>query len=474
MTDIKHITLSELQLRIKKGLANSHPMPYWVVAEISELKVNYSGHCYLELVEKGGANSVPKAKANAVIWKNHYAMIGSYFHSATGGDLCAGIKVLVKVTVNYHELYGLSFQITDIEPSYTLGDIEAQRRETIERLKKEGIYDMNRETDLPDVLQRLAVISSAQAAGYQDFMNELDQNAPGYVYHISLFQSTMQGHETEESVISALDAIVERMDDFDAVIVIRGGGSQSDLAAFNSYRLTSHLAQFPLPILTGIGHDKDQSVADLVAHTPLKTPTAVATFLTEHNMLFEAEIDGMLDEIVEFAQDNLQNERHRLTEYGHGLSTITTAFIHDTGRRLDDLLANIRYRASMFVHEQKSFCARLASEVTHAPVQKLLASSSALAEKERRILELTRFYLSNQSNKLALLELKLEGKNPERILQMGYAIVRGENGKAVKNIDNISIGDMMTVQLKDGTAETKITEIRKYENKSRRAVSDDR
>jgi len=456
MSEIKHISLSELQSLIKKGIANSHPMPYWVVAEISELKVNYSGHCYLEIVEKGGENSVPKAKANAVIWKNHYAMIGSYFHTATGGNLCAGIKILVKVTVNYHELYGMSFQITDIEPSYTLGDIEAQRRETIERLKKEGIYDMNRETDLPAVLQRLAVISSVQAAGYQDFMNELGQNAPGYTYHISLFQSTMQGHETEESVISALDAIAEQMDDFDAVIVIRGGGSQSDLAAFNGYRLTSHLAQFPLPILTGIGHDKDQSVADLVAHTPLKTPTAVATFLTEHNMLFETEIHNMLDQIIEFAQDNLQNERHRLTEYGHALRSITTGFIHDTGRHLDDLLANIRYRAAMYLQEQKSHCRALATEVSRVPLQKLQATASSLTDKERRIADLTRFYLANQTNKLALLELKLEGKNPERILQMGYAIVRNTVGKAVKNIDDINPGDILTVQLQGGTAETEV------------------
>ena len=456
MADLKHISLSELQTLIKKGLADSHPLPYWVVAEISELKVNYSGHCYLELVEKGGANSVPKAKANAVIWKNHYSMIGSYFLSATGGELCAGIKVLVKVTVNYHELYGLSFQITDIEPSYTLGDIEAQRRETIDRLQKEGIYDMNREAELPGVLQRLAVISSAQAAGYQDFMNELGQNPKGYVYRISLFQTIMQGHETEESAIAALDAIAGQMDDFDAVIVIRGGGSQSDLAAFNGYRLTSHLAQFPLPVLTGIGHDKDQSVADLVAHTPLKTPTAVATFLTEHNMLFEAGIDILLEEIIEFAEDNLNNERNRLLEYGHLLNQVTTGFIHEAGRRLDERLANIRYRSAMYTQEQRSFCTRLAAEITHIPVRQLQAASSDLSEKQRRITELTRFYLANRENKLSLLELKLEAKNPEHILQMGYAIVRGQDGKAVKSIAEIKTDDILSIQLQGGTAETQV------------------
>ena len=456
MSDIKHISLSELQSLIKRGIADSHPMPYWVVAEISELKVNYSGHCYLELVEKGGANSIPRAKANAVIWRNQYTLIGSYFLSATGGELCAGIKVLVKVTVNYHELYGLSFQITDIEPAYTLGDIEAQRRETIERLKKEGVYDMNRDADLPDVLQRLAVVSSAQAAGYQDFMNELGRNPQGYAYRISLFQAVMQGHETEDSVIAALDAIAERMDAFDAVIVIRGGGSQSDLAAFDGYRLTSHLAQFPLPVLTGIGHEKDRSVADLVAHTPLKTPTAVATFLTEHNLLFEARIDAMREELLAFAQNNLLHERRRLTDCGHALHQLTTGSIHGTGRRLDDLLANVRYRSAMAVQAQKSLCVRLAAEITHAPVRKLQESANALAGQERRASESVRFYLANRTNRLALLELKLESKSPECILGMGYAIVRGAGGKAIRNINDVDPGDTLTVQLQDGTVETKV------------------
>lgn len=463
MTDIKHMSLSELQGLIKKGLANAHPMPYWVVAEISELKVNYSGHCYLELVEKGGDNSVPKAKANAVIWRNHYAMIGSYFNTATGGDLCAGIKVLVKVTVNYHELYGLSFQITDIEPAYTLGDIEAQRRETIERLQKEGIYDMNRETELPAVLQRLAVISSAQAAGYQDFRNELDKNPQGYAYRISLFQAVMQGQETEGSVIAALDAIAERMDEFDAVIVIRGGGSQSDLAAFNSYRLTSHLAQFPLPVLTGIGHDKDQSVADLVAHTALKTPTAVATFLTEHNMLFEAALDGLLEEITGFAADNLKNERERLTECVHALNTISTSYIRGAEQKLQDMRSALHYRAALYVHEQKSHARALTAEIAQAPARKLQASATALADLERRIADLSRFNLTNRANGLALLEMALESKNPERILKMGYALVYTSDGRIAKSVTKLSQGDRLAVQLKDGRAETEVQRI--IENK---------
>ncbi len=239
----QHITLSELQSLIKRGIDDAHPLPYWVTAEISELKVNYSGHCYLELVEKGGANHVPKAKISAVIWRSTYGMIASYFGAATGGQtLCAGLKVLVKALVSYHELYGLSLQITDIDPSYTLGDMERQRRQTIEQLQRDGVFDMNRELPMPAVVQRLAVVSSRNAAGYQDFMKELSSGP--YRFEVTLFDAFMQGAESEESIVRALETVADALDDFDAVVLIRGGGSQSDLGSFDSYRLCCHLAQF--------------------------------------------------------------------------------------------------------------------------------------------------------------------------------------------------------------------------------------
>ena len=208
----QHITLSELQSLIKRGIDDAHPLPYWVTAEISELKVNYSGHCYLELVEKGGANHVPKAKISAVIWRSTYGMIASYFGAATGGQtLCAGLKVLVKALVSYHELYGLSLQITDIDPSYTLGDMERQRRQTIEQLQRDGVFDMNRELPMPAVVQRLAVVSSRNAAGYQDFMKELSSGP--YRFEVTLFDAFMQGAESEESIVRALETVADALDD---------------------------------------------------------------------------------------------------------------------------------------------------------------------------------------------------------------------------------------------------------------------
>ena len=284
-----HITLSQLQRLVKETLHERFALPVWVSAEISEIKVNYSGHCYLELVEKGGDNGVPLAQSRAVIWRTAYPRIAGYFEAETGQRLAAGIKILAKVAVNYHELYGFSLQITDIDPTYTLGDMERQRQMTIAQLQKEGVWDMNREAPMPVVVQRVAVVSSANAAGYQDFRKELAKSP--YRFEVTLFDAFMQGAAAEESIVTALCAVAERMDEFDAVVLIRGGGSASDLNCFNAYRLCAHVAQFPLPILTGIGHDKDTSVADMVAHTALKTPTAVAGWLVERMTQTEGWLD---------------------------------------------------------------------------------------------------------------------------------------------------------------------------------------
>ena len=236
-----HITLSELQRLVKETLHERFALPVWVSAEISEVKVNYSGHCYLELVEKGGDNGVPLAQSRAVIWRTAYSRIAGYFEAETGQRLAAGIKILAKVAVNYHELYGFSLQITDIDPSYTLGDMERQRQMTIAQLQKEGVWDMNREAPMPAIVQRIAVVSSANAAGYQDFCKELARSA--YRFELTLFDAFMQGEAAEESIIEALCNVAARPEKFDAVVLIRGGGSRSDLNCFNAYRLCATWAQ---------------------------------------------------------------------------------------------------------------------------------------------------------------------------------------------------------------------------------------
>ena len=399
-----HITLSELQRLVKETLHERFALPVWVSAEISEVKVNYSGHCYLELVEKGGDNGVPLAQSRAVIWRTAYSRIAGYFEAETGQRLAAGIKILAKVAVNYHELYGFSLQITDIDPSYTLGDMERQRQQTIDCLRKEGVWDMNREVGMPAVVQRIAIVSSANAAGYQDFCKEIGKSP--YRFRLTLFDAFMQGAAAEESIVAALCAVADRMDDFDAVVLIRGGGSASDLNCFNAYRLCAHIAQFPLPILTGIGHDKDTSVADMVAHTALKTPTAVAGWLVERM----TGVEGWLD----------------------------TAAL-----QLRDASAGIFRR-----HELR--LAELGSEIAHQSALLLLRRNEQLSRWSDELSAAVGELLRRQHTRLTTAEELIASRSPEHILSLGFAIVhRGD--ETVTSAKGLSSGDTLRVELSDGT-----------------------
>ena len=404
MTESQHITLRELQRRVKSALEGQFALPLWVSAEISEIKVNYSGHCYLELVEKGGDNGVPTAQARAVVWRSNYPRIAGYFEAETGQRLAAGIKILAKALVTYHELYGFSLQITDIDPSYTLGDMERQRQMTIAQLQKEGVWDMNREAPMPVVVQRVAVVSSANAAGYQDFCKELAKSP--YRFEVTLFDAFMQGAAAEESIVTALCAVAERMDEFDAVVLIRGGGSASDLNCFNAYRLCAHVAQFPLPILTGIGHDKDTSVADMVAHTALKTPTAVAGWLVERM----TQTEGWLDYAA------LQ------------LHDATKAAMHASEVRLERLTGDLRQMSGDLLTRQRLRAEHL---------------SALLPEAVRN-------FLARQATRLDNAAELIAGRSPERILRLGFAVVR-TGGKAVVSARGVRKGDALEIEVADGT-----------------------
>ena len=272
-----HVTLTQLQRSIKTSLEAAFPKSLWVSAEVAELKVNSSGHCYLELVEKAPFTDVALSQARATIWRAVYQKVSRRFETETGQRLTAGMRILAQVSVTYHELYGFSLNVSDIDPTFTLGELERQRQLTIAQLQKDGVWDMNRELPLPLLTDRIAVISSPQAAGYQDFMEQLRRSP--YRCDATIFEAVVQGAGAEDDIIAALDAIAGRLEQFDLVVIIRGGGSAVDLSCFDGYRLCAHVAQFPLPIVTGIGHDKDVSVTDMVAHTMLKTPTAVAAWL---------------------------------------------------------------------------------------------------------------------------------------------------------------------------------------------------
>ena len=406
MTESQHITLRELQRRVKSALEGQFALPLWVSAEISEIKVNYSGHCYLELVEKGGDNGVPTAQARAVVWRSNYPRIAGYFEAETGQRLAAGIKILAKALVTYHELYGFSLQITDIDPSYTLGDMERQRQQTIAQLQQEGVWDMNREAPMPAVVQRVAIVSSANAAGYQDFCKELARSP--YRFELTLFDAFMQGEAAEESIIEALCNVAARPEKFDAVVLIRGGGSRSDLNCFNAYRLCAHVAQFPLPVLTGIGHDKDTSVADMVAHTALKTPTAVAGWLVERMDT----IDAWLDNAALQLRDNV----------------LVTSRAQEL--RLQELSSHLLFHAKGLLRQR----------------------GMALEQMRETLAASAGNFLARQASRLGNAAELVAGRSPERILRLGFAIVR-TGGKAVFSAAQVGKGNTLDIEVADGRIE---------------------
>ena len=271
--------LFELQQKLKKGVECLFPKRIWIRAEVSAVKARNGGHCYLELSQSDGAGLV--AKTSAVIWASKYRFIAPYFESVTGAPISEGMVVLVEVQVSYSELYGLSLVINDIDPEYSVGVRELERQKTIERLQKEGLMDMQSGLGLPALPYRLAVISAEDAAGYRDFMRHLHENPYGFVFSTELFPALMQGAGCPASIIEALDSIVESGEEFDAVLILRGGGAKLDLACFDDYSLAAVIAQYPMPVLTAIGHDQDYHVCDMVAHEYVKTPTALADLLLE-------------------------------------------------------------------------------------------------------------------------------------------------------------------------------------------------
>ena len=306
------ISLLELQERIRRGIEGAVPHQVWITAEIGEIKSHPSGHCYLDLVDyKEGERGVA-AKARGVIWSSAWRMLQPYFLSAAGVPLSKGLNVLLKVQANFSAVYGLSLNILDIDPSFTVGELELRRQQTIKRLQQEGCMEMNAQLQLPPLPRRIAVISSATAAGYRDFMNHLHKNEYGFRFSTELFPAQMQGQEAPESIIVALDKIAEREGKFDVVAILRGGGAAMDLLCFDDYSLAVNIAQFPLPVITGIGHDHDYHIADMVANTWLKTPTAVADYFVDIFVQQEQYLMHLFQRISLTLAHKISTERHRL------------------------------------------------------------------------------------------------------------------------------------------------------------------
>jgi exodeoxyribonuclease VII large subunit len=398
------LTLYDLNSLVRRGLEQCLPDDYWVSAELSDVRVN-GGHCYLEFVQKDPRGNQLVAKARGVIWSRVFNMLKPYFEERTGQAFTSGIKVLVNVSVTFHELYGYSLTVNDINPDYTLGDLARRRREIIEKLEAEGVLGLNKELPMPLLPQRVAVISSATAAGYGDFCNQLTNNPRGYAFRVELFQSIMQGTMVEESILSALDAINSRADEFDVVVIIRGGGATSDLSGFDTYLLAAACAQFSLPIITGIGHERDDTVLDMVAHTRVKTPTAAAELLI-----------GCMDSAAEHLGDCADRIRRAVVNR-----------INDEHRRLDSCRTRI---PAMVVRRMSEEQLRLQSAG-----QNLRRATSAL--------------LVNQHHRLELLAQRLSDASPERLLKRGYTITM-KDGRPVKSASQLRNGDKIVTCMKDG------------------------
>ena len=359
---VKHITLAQLQGRISVALAEALPLPVWVSAEVADMKINASGHCYIELIEKNEQTGATEAQARATIWRSQVMSTIGRFERESGQRLAKGMKILFCATVQHHAVYGMSLQIQQIDPLHTIGDMERRKQLCIEQLQKEGIWDMNRTLPMPLVVERIAVISSATAAGYQDFMKELGRSP--YRIHTELFEATMQGEKCDESIVAALYAIEERSEEFDVVAIIRGGGSTGDLECYNSYHLAFAVTQMSLPVLTGIGHDKDTSVTDMVAHTPLKTPTAVAAWIDQR----AADFDGAL----EYCAITLRDICRQAT--------------HSAALRLEQFSAEVRHIAERTLQSEAQRLDGIATLVANFAPERIFRLGYAIARKEGKAL----------------------------------------------------------------------------------------
>jgi len=402
------LTLSQLNTCISREMKNAFPETYWVMAETSDVRIS-NRHCYLELIEKNPIGNNLIAKARAYIWANTFDLLKPYFEQTTGRNFTSGLKILINVYIEFHPVYGYGLNICDIDPTYTLGDLQVRRQAIIKQLEEEGVLKLNQELELPDLPQRIAVISSATAAGYEDFCRHLTENRQSYVFYPKLFPAVMQGDQTEQSIISALNKIYEYKDLFDAVVIIRGGGATSDLSAFDSYELAANCAQFPLPVITGIGHERDDTVLDFIAFHRAKTPTAVADFLIEQmeetaSILFEC-------------QEDIKNCSYKILDFSSEKLKMITAYLPVFARNLlegkHSLLEIYRIKISN-------------------------SASQMLINKESRLKEMESFF---------------QYSSPDYILAKGYSITM-KNGKAVKSAKELTKGDVIETVLAEGRIES--------------------
>lgn len=471
----QQLSLYQLQQQVKGSLDDTFSMPVWVKAEISEMTLNRSGHCYLDLIETEPGTDTVIARCRATIWSYTFRMLKPYFETTTGQAFSEGLKVLLQAKVEYHEVFGFSLNIRDIDPVYTLGDLARQRREIIRRLQEDGVFEMNKELELPMVPQRIAIISSPTAAGLQDFLDQLHNNPHQFVFYTKLFPAVMQGNEAPRSIMNALDLIFEYEEMFDAVVIIRGGGAQIDLACFDQYELAFNVAQFPLPVITGIGHDKDDTVIDMVAHTRMKTPTAVAEFLISGALQFSQQLNELENHFIELVNEQLEENKNRLNDAADQLNQLvnemivtqqnrlkiaqiqlanrTEAFLKGQQSALKQLTIGAKNKTNRFVTRQNHLLDQSGNKLNFVFREQMLKSKNQLNQFQYLIKIRSIETIRTEKKNLSSIQEKLRLVDPQNILKRGYSLTM-LNGKIVKSVNQISEGDRLETRLSDGTVES--------------------
>ena len=434
MPEGKRMTLQELNGLVSDLIETCMGQnSYWVEAEIAGLNER-AGHCYLELIEKDAAGNTPVARASAICWRNKWALVSAHFNRVARKRLAVGMKVLLMVSPQFHVNYGFSWIVSDIDPSFTLGDMLLKRQRIIAQLKEDGMFDANRSLPMPLFTQRIAVISSATAAGYGDFCNHLEENEFGYQFHTSLFAAIMQGEWVERSVIAALDEVNKRVEEFDCVVITRGGGATSDLSGFDTYDLACNVVNFPLPVITAIGHDRDESVLDMVSNVRVKTPTAAAAFLIDRLHQVDLRIEQASMRILNVVEGRMQQERMRLKHLSVRIPTLFALVKAKQTGRIDALQSRMETLVRMRVERGKTEVERWESRVTNNVTT----------------------MLADERHRLQLLEQRMDAVDPKRILERGYSITLRE-GKAVRSIAELKPGDRIETRLKDGKTTSVVT-----------------
>jgi len=460
MMEEKQLTLSQLNTRIKNVVMEGFPASVWVVAEILELNLNRSGHCYLELIEKTEKDEHIVARIRGTIWAFQYRMLRPYFETITGTTLKPGIRILFKCTVEFHEQYGISLNITDIDPNYTMGDLARKKQEVIRKLKADGVFDMNRETLLPEVPQRIAIISSETAAGYGDFMNTLIGNNYGYSFRTKLFPAIMQGNGAEASVILALEQIYDSLDDFDCVVLIRGGGSQADLDCFNSYEIAANIAQFPIPVLTGIGHERDETVADLVANTRLKTPTAVAEFLIDQLAAFDAHLNQLEDHFGILVRQVIQEKKQQIREYSSSLSHLVKRTLQSETIELNHLDQILKKTVSGVKEKAGSNLSGIKDRLRRATKNVITGEIKAGDRYMEKLRYAVIHSLAAEKNRLQMFEKQVQLTDPVNTLKRGFTITCSGD-KIITDLSTVAPGDQLTTRFRDGSLNSIVKKITK-------------